>query len=437
LNRIDSNKSIKAAVVTPLIAGEKNPREGDSRLAEAVGLALAIHLDVLHSEVIKVKSVRPATFFGGGFIENLAAIIDSRQISLLVIDTSLSPIQQRNLEQRLKIKVIDRTALILEIFGERAQTREGKLQVELAHLTYQRSRLVRSWTHLERQRGGAGFLGGPGEKQIELDRRLIDEKIVRLKKDLEKVKKTRGLQRSKRQKVPYPLVVLVGYTNAGKSSLFNCLSGSNVFAENMLFATLDPTLRQIRLSNGREVILSDTVGFVSDLPHELVMAFRATLEEVAVADLIIHVCDASSPDFESQRNDVFDVLGHLGLNAPEIEQKYLEVMNKCDLIDPNHRQIISQKLENQNKKIIWTSALTGEGLDKLLLRIQEHFDRDSVETDVFVPAENGRMQSWLYNHADVLAVLETGDANRIGLRIRIQRVQMARFEALFGINIFK
>ena len=267
-----------------------------NRLDEAVGLACAIDLNVAYSETLNLKAIKPATYFSKGYIEKLKPVIEENQLSLMIVDALLSPIQQRNLEKELNIKVIDRTALILEIFGKRANTNEGKLQVELAHLTYQRSRLVRSWTHLERQRGGAGFLGGPGEKQIELDRRIIDDKIIKIKKELEKVKNTRHLQRGNRRKVPYPVVAIVGYTNAGKSTLFNKLSGACVLAKDMLFATLDPTLRKIKLPSGNEVIFSDTVGFISDLPHELIMAFRSTLEEVLEADVVVHVRDIVNED---------------------------------------------------------------------------------------------------------------------------------------------
>ncbi|HCU59018.1 MAG TPA: GTPase HflX, partial [Alphaproteobacteria bacterium] len=284
----------------------------ESRLNEALGLSFAISLNVVYSELVRLKEIKPATYFSKGFIEKMLPIVEENDVFLMVVDAALTPIQQRNLEKALKLKVIDRTALILEIFGERAQTSEGKLQVELAHLTYQRSRLVRSWTHLERQRGGAGFLGGPGEKQIELDKRLIDDKIIKIKKELEKVKNTRSIQRGNRKKVPYPIVALVGYTNAGKSSLFNRLTKDDVMVANMLFATLDPTLRKIKLPSGMEVILSDTVGFISNLPHELVMAFRSTLEEVLEADVVVHVRDISNIDTDAQRKDVLEVLHHLG-----------------------------------------------------------------------------------------------------------------------------
>ena len=309
----DTNKNhrSKAAVVFPSLPNSTIQLSPEARLEEACGLALAINLDVVFADIAKLRQIKPSVFLGQGYLEKLEQVIKEKEIELLILDISLTPIQQRNLEKRLNVKVIDRTALILEIFGERAKTREGKLQVELAHLNYQRSRLVRSWTHLERQRGGAGFLGGPGETQIELDRRIIDDKIVKIKKELEKVKQTRALQRHARKKIPYPVVALVGYTNAGKSSLFNRLANSDVFAKDLLFATLDPTMRRIKLPSGREVILSDTVGFISDLPHELIMSFRATLEEVLEADLVVHVRDIANPNSGEQKKDVLGVLSNL------------------------------------------------------------------------------------------------------------------------------
>ena len=322
----------KVCVVCPLIINQKKLMSAESRLAEAMGLSAAIGLDVVIVRNPKLREIKPATFFSNSFITDLRSELEDKEVSLVVVDTSLTPVQQRNLENSLNAKVIDRTALILEIFGERAQTNEGKLQVALAHLTYQRSRLVRSWTHLERQRGGAGFLGGPGEKQIELDRRIIDDKILKIKKELEKVKNTRELQRGNRRKVPYPIVALVGYTNAGKSSLFNKLSGSMVMAKDMLFATLDPTLRKVKLPSGREVIFSDTVGFISDLPHELIMAFRSTLEEVLEADIIVHVRDIANTDTDLQRKDVLEVLHNLGLKDVEKQDEYVEVLNKIVLL---------------------------------------------------------------------------------------------------------
>ena len=373
-----------------------------SRLDEAIGLARAINLDIVFSDVPRLKEIKPATFFSRGFVDDLTKKIQDNKIDLLVVDAKLSPVQQRNLETTLKVKVIDRTALILEIFGDRAVTSEGKLQVELAHLTYQRSRLVRSWTHLERQRGGAGFLGGPGEKQIEIDRRLIDEKITKIKKELEKVKNTRALQRTNRRKVPYPVVALVGYTNAGKSSLFNRLSGSSALTADMLFATLDPTLRKVVLPSGKESIVSDTVGFISDLPHELIMAFRSTLEEVLEADVIVHVRDVSNPDTDLQRRDVLEVLAGLGLKDMETAANYVEVLNKTDLLSPDEQNILNQKLKNQHKDIISISALTGQGCDALLETIDRMLSRGSKIYKLQVRPEDGKLQSLLYEKAEII-----------------------------------
>ena len=398
---IQQDRKIATCVICPSIVGQEVSLTEENRLNEAIGLALAINLNVVYSETQRMREIKPSTFFSKGFIEKIKPIIAENELELMVIDTRISPIQQRNLEKELKLKVIDRTALILEIFGERAQTKEGALQVELAHLTYQRSRLVRSWTHLERQRGGAGFLGGPGETQIELDRRIIDDKIVKIKKELEKVKKTREIQRGARRKVPYPIVALVGYTNAGKSTLFNHLSQSNVMAADMLFATLDPTMRKITLPHGSEVILSDTVGFISDLPHELVMAFRATLEEVLNADIILHIRDIANPDTISQRDDVLGVLDSLGLKDIKYAANYIEVLNKIDLLDES--ELISWKnktLKSENNVLI--SAFDGRGCDELLKLIEDKLTSEFIECRVTLSVTDGKVVSWLYDNGKVI-----------------------------------
>lgn len=424
---IQQNRQINAAVVCPEVFGVPASLSPESRLAEAEGLALAIRLNVVYKESLKIKEVQPSAYFSKGFLERLKPIIAEKDIDLLIVDTRLSPIQQRNLERELKLKVIDRTALILEIFGERAQTREGALQVELAHLTYQRSRLVRSWTHLERQRGGAGFLGGPGETQIELDRRIIDDKIVRIKKELEKVRQTRGIQRSARRKVPYPVAALVGYTNAGKSTLFNYLAGSSVMAADMLFATLDPTMRKISLNGGREVILSDTVGFISDLPHELVMAFRATLEEVLNADIILHIRDVSNPDSQAQCADVLDVLAHLGLKEIKNAENYIEVFNKADLLPPEDLPRWQAKTQNCSNMVL-TSAISGEGCGRLLELIRQKLALGQKKCRISLPAEDGQLQAWLHQNSDVQK-LENGEQNNI-YTVCISPENLARLEKM-------
>ena len=397
--------SAYAYVLYPDLKEKNELRSAEARLEEAVGLARAIDLTIIGAEVIPVREIKPSTYVGRGAIERLAPIVKEKEIDVIIMDCALTPVQQRNLEKAWQTKVIDRTALILEIFGERARTKEGVLQVELAHLTYQRSRLVRSWTHLERQRGGAGFLGGPGETQIEIDRRIIDDKIVRIKKELEQVKKTRSLQRRARQKVPYPVVALVGYTNAGKSTLFNKLTKADVFAKDLLFATLDPTLREIRLPSGRRVILSDTVGFISDLPHELVAAFRATLEEVVEADIILHVRDCSHPDAEAQKRDVEAVLKDLGLKE-EVEAGLREVLNKIDLLDEPERRALFRKAHGKDK--MWpVSALTGDGLDMLLTHLDDAMNAMQRVFKVRVPVEKGALLAKLYDRGSVLKRTDT------------------------------
>lgn len=398
---VEKNKIINTIVICPLVVNDARVLSETSRVEEACGLACAINLNVVHAEIVKVKEIKPSMYFSRGFTERIKPEIVAQQIELMVVDGKLTPIQQRNLERELKIKIIDRTALILEIFGERAQTKEGVLQVELAHLTYQRSRLVRSWTHLERQRGGAGFLGGPGETQIELDRRIIDDKIVRIKKELEKVKKTRGIQRGARQKVPYPVIALVGYTNAGKSTLFNHLTNSAVMAENMLFATLDPTMRKTVLPSGTEVIFSDTVGFISDLPHELVMAFRATLEEVLNADIIVHVRDIANQDTATQRSDVLDVLSNLGLKDICHANNYIEALNKTDLLDNEEHQQLKEKTQ-KSKNSVLVSALTGQGCKELLTLIDEKLTFGMLKAEISILSEDGKNAAWLYRNTQVI-----------------------------------
>ena len=423
----DTNKNhrSKAAVVFPSLPNSTIQFSPEARLEEAFGLALAINLDVVFADIAKLRQIKPSVFLGQGYLEKLEQVIKEKEIELLILDISLTPIQQRNLEKRLNVKVIDRTALILEIFGERAKTREGKLQVELAHLNYQRSRLVRSWTHLERQRGGAGFLGGPGETQIELDRRIIDDKIVKIKKELEKVKQTRALQRHARKKIPYPVVALVGYTNAGKSSLFNRLANSDVFAKDLLFATLDPTMRRIKLPSGREVILSDTVGFISDLPHELIMSFRATLEEVLEADLVVHVRDIANPNSGEQKKDVLGVLSNLGLEEIEQQDKYVEILNKIDLLSPEEREKLFQMSERR-LNVIPASAVTGEGTIPFLQLIDDKLSAAHIQTQIKLPAANGQLISWVYANAKVLDSHTQGET--ILLDIKINAVNLSKLE---------
>lgn len=432
MNGISFNKSpVKVAVIFPLVSGKEVSLAPDSRLEEASRLAEAIDLKVVYSEIVKIREVKPAIFFGNGFLENLQNKIAEFEIELIVVDTSLTPIQQRNLEKRLKVKIIDRTALILEIFGERANTKEGSLQVELAHLIYQRSRLVRSWTHLERQRGGAGFLGGPGETQIELDRRIIDDKIVRIKKDLEKVRKTRELQRGARKRVPYPVVALVGYTNAGKSSLFNRLSNAQVFAEDLLFATLDPTMRKLRLPSGREIILSDTVGFISDLPHELVMSFRATLEEVLTADIVVHVRDMANPDNGQQKQDVLNVLKNLGLEHVETQNNYLEIWNKIDILSETDRKYIEENAK-RNSCIVPASALSGEGCEAFLKAIDGKLSENHKIIEVKFPSSDGKSIAWLYKNSEVLST-ESQEEQQI-LKVKIDSLGLAKLSGKVQIK---
>lgn len=401
-------------------------REPESCLAEAVSLTAAINLNVVHSEVVGLSKPKPGTLFGEGKLDDFAGFIKSNDIDVVVIDGPVTPVQQRNLERRLQAKVIDRTGLILEIFGDRAQTKEGVLQVELAHLSYQRTRLVRSWTHLERQRGGAGFLGGPGESQLEIDRRLIDERIVKIKRQLETVVRTRELHRSKRKKVPYPIVALVGYTNAGKSTLFNRLTNSDVFAKDLLFATLDPTMRKIDLPGGQIVILSDTVGFISDLPTELVAAFRATLEEVLEADLVIHVRDITHADTEAQKKDVFDVLKKLGVDTDK-QTHYLEVLNKIDLLDDENKTLTLNETARR-EEMIAMSAVSGEGVDAFLSCVEERLTANQKVLTIRVPSEDGATLSWIYRNGTVLMREDMEDS--IQIDVKFSPENLGRLEKL-------
>lgn len=418
----------RALVIVPALKRQPKARSGtnadvhshsaENRLAEAVGLAKAIDLDVIDAAIVPIGVPRPSTLLGSGKVDEIKERVGELEIGLVVVDYNITPVQQRNLEKAWNAKVLDRTGLILEIFGERARTREGVLQVELAHLTYQKGRLVRAWTHLERQRGGGGFLGGPGEAQIELDRRILQDRIDAIKRELAEVVKTRDLHRKGRRKVPYPIVAIVGYTNAGKSTLFNKITGAGVMAVDQVFATLDPTMREVKLPSARRIILSDTVGFISDLPTMLVAAFRATLEEVVEADLILHVRDISHEESDAQAQDVEKVLTDLGIDMLPVESNILEVWNKIDLLSTDRRTELQHDVHRNGRPPVLVSAATGEGMAPLLHMIDSRLGASDEIVDVVIPGRHGSLIHWLHETCDVLAREARRDGS-IEFRLRV------------------
>ncbi len=434
---VDRHTPEKALIVHPVLPVkiEKETtryfRDIDDLIEEAEGLVHAIHLEVSSTRIAKISKLSPAQLLGKGAAEEIGLVIEEEKPVVVVVNYKLSPVQQRNLERLWNVKVIDRTGLILEIFGARAATKEGKIQVDLAMLEYQKSRLVRSWTHLERQRGGGGFMGGPGETQIELDRRIITDRITQLKKDLEHVRRTRDLGRKSREKVPFPIVALVGYTNAGKSTLFNRLTGADVFAQDLVFATLDPTMRRLKLPKGREIILSDTVGFIADLPTTLVEAFRATLEQVQYADVILHVRDVSSPDHPWQRQDVINVLSDLGIDYAHDERIY-EVLNKIDAVLPDALVDLKREASFSDEKMFPVSAHTGEGLEALLQQVEKHLSKADEKVFYKIAAGDGKALAWLHKEGEVLD--QSGEEDSLLVTVRLSSDNRGRFETRFGYS---